>query len=219
MMIDCIVQYTEETGSGAFKYDRHRGLSFALFGALYLGVCQVAASLPCTNNLTPLITRVFSLFILQWSIYGRIFPWVCRKLVPHSPAAAMSLQVVLDQIVVFPAVYFPLFYGIQGAVDPRSSVAEGMGKWRQNLSEDCSAALVWAPVQVFNFGVLPVHWRAPFISGAGFLWTAFLSATRGGVKSSASLEAGSASADGVPVLETIAETTDARRSVVGRSSA
>lgn len=161
------------------------------------------------------LITISSFIVLQWSIYGRVFPWLCRKLVPHSPTAQMSLQVVLDQIIVFPAVYFPLFYGIQGAVDPRSTVAEGMRKWWQNLSEDCSAALVWAPVQVFNFGLLPIHWRAPFISGAGFLWTAFLSARRGGVKKSTSLEG-----ESVPsALETTLETTDARRSVVGRSSA
>ena len=73
--------------------------------------------------------------VWQWTIYGRVFPWLCQKLVPHSSVAQMSLQVVLDQIIVFPAVYFPLFYGIQAAVDPRSSVTDGMQQWRQNLSE------------------------------------------------------------------------------------
>ena len=118
----------------------------------------------------------------QWYIYGRIFPRICRTVCPKaSRATQVVLQATIDQVFVFPAVYFPLFYGIQAVVDPRTSLGDGVTKWRENLFVDCSAALVWAPIQLFNFGFLPVHWRPNFISGAGFLWTAYLSTTRGNV--------------------------------------
>lgn len=55
---------------------------------------------------------------------------------PH----AIVAQVLLDQLVVFPAVYFPLFYGIQSAVEPNSSLADGMAKWYTNMWDDCTAA-------------------------------------------------------------------------------
>jgi len=43
LVIDYMVQRKENNEGSLLEYDRHRGLSFALFGALYLGVCQVTS--------------------------------------------------------------------------------------------------------------------------------------------------------------------------------
>jgi len=37
-------------------------------------------------------------------------------------------------------------------------------------------------VQLLNFALVPRHWRAPFVSGTGLLWTAYLSNARGSAK-------------------------------------
>lgn len=154
--IDFLVQRNEaHTSIEAWSYDKHRGLAFGLFGALYLGVCQ-------------------------WQIYCRLFPAICAAVCPGSVVAKSVLQVVLDQVVVFPAIYFPLFYGIQGAVRPESSLASAGITYRANIWDDCMAAwTVWAPVQLANFSIVPRHWRAPFISVTGFAWTTYLSTKRG----------------------------------------
>lgn len=146
-----------------WSYDWRRGLSFALFGLVYLGVTQQL-------------------------IYSRAFPAVLSKLGVQSRIWRAVTQVSMDQLIVFPAVYFPLFYGLQGAVNsaaaadgaPLRGLMDGLVRCRQNLAEDCVAAwVVWAPVQLVNFAVVARYWRAPFVSVTGLLWTAYLSATRG----------------------------------------
>eukprot|EP00656_Telonema_subtile_P025082 TRINITY_DN27207_c0_g1_i2.p1 TRINITY_DN27207_c0_g1~~TRINITY_DN27207_c0_g1_i2.p1 ORF type:complete len:128 (-),score=15.23 TRINITY_DN27207_c0_g1_i2:169-552(-) len=92
------------------------------------------------------------------------------------------VQVGLDQLLVFPLVYFPLFYTLQAGMDPNLKVSDGLQRWRSSLWGDCTTAwTVWAPVQLANFAFVPVQWRAPFISTTGVLWTVYLSHTKGSV--------------------------------------
>ena len=113
--IDLIVQLTERQRGVVWAYDVRRGVTFAVFGLVYLGVTQQ-------------------------QIYFRLFPWLLSRMAIHAatPRALMQVcrvrakrrlsllpqvstrlttrvraQVFLDQVVVFPLVYFPLFYGIQ----------------------------------------------------------------------------------------------------------
>ena len=166
--IDLIVQRSEHEmklkgGERCnWQYDERRGASLALFGAAYLGVTQQ-------------------------QIYGRAFPCILARLAIEAPIARVMLQFFLDQLFVFPVVYFPLFYGIQGAVNPSTScdstfegLSVGLSKCRENMWPDCTAAwTLWGPVQLANFAFVPRHWRAPFVSLTGFAWTAYLSTTRG----------------------------------------
>lgn len=49
-----------------------------------------------------------------------------------------------------------------------------------NFSSDVSAMLaVWLPANVLTFGVIPVHWRVPWLASVSFMWTLYLSHTRG----------------------------------------
>lgn len=167
--IDLIVQRSEyelkrntQCSDLIWCYDRKRGASFAFFGALYLGVCQ-------------------------HQIYGKYFPFILSALSAKTPTTRAFVQVCLDQFVVFPAVYFPLFYAIRGATNPPpgadgvlEGLAAGLCTCFENLWPDCTAAwVVWAPIQLANFALVPRHWRAPFVSVTGFAWTAYLSAVRG----------------------------------------
>jgi hypothetical protein len=83
--IDYIVQRSEGDDDGnTWTYDARRGASFALFGFLYLGVTQQ-------------------------QIYARAFPWVLSRMAIKGRALRALVQVVFDQAVVFPVVYFPMF--------------------------------------------------------------------------------------------------------------
>ena len=143
-----------------WSYNARRGAAFAFFGVVYLGV-------------------------VQQQIYYRWFPWLLSKMALRSPTGKALVQVALDQVGVFPLIYFPLFYAIQGAVhsengNPVDGLLTGLQRCKVNLREDCVAAWsVWAPVQLVNFALVPRHWRAPFVSGTGLIWTAYLSMKRG----------------------------------------
>ena len=148
---------------GAWVYDVRRGSSFAAFGFVYLGV-------------------------VQQQIYFRVFPWLLSRVALEAPKVRALTQVAIDQLVVFPFVYYPIFYGFQGALNSEAAAAgrplDGLWAGLQRCSANCvadntAAWCVWAPVQLLNFALIPRHWRAPFVSGTGLLWTAYLSKTRG----------------------------------------
>eukprot|EP00658_Telonema_sp_P-2_P036684 TRINITY_DN26484_c0_g1_i1.p2 TRINITY_DN26484_c0_g1~~TRINITY_DN26484_c0_g1_i1.p2 ORF type:complete len:155 (+),score=21.63 TRINITY_DN26484_c0_g1_i1:216-680(+) len=151
--MDAMVQVCELQAGVTTELNLNRSATFTMFGVLYLGVCQ-------------------------WAIYGNLFPFICRPL--QSAVSKSLVQVVMDQLVVFPFVYFPLFYTLQAWNQPAMHLADGLHKWRVNLWSDCTTAwCVWSPVQLANFSIVPVPWRAPFISGTGMLWTIYLSHTKG----------------------------------------
>lgn len=153
--VDTMVQLGEIRSFEGQAFSWTRTATFTSFGALYLGACQ-------------------------WSIYGRVFPWICRPLQSH--LAKSATMVALDQLVVFPAVYFPLFYSLQAWLDPELCIADGIERWRSSLWSDCTAAwTVWTPVQMANFTIVPIQWRAPLISITGVFWTVFLSHSKGSV--------------------------------------
>lgn len=172
--IDLFVQYNEnknvasdrrpqEEPGSAWVYDMRRGASFAAFGFIYLGV-------------------------VQQQIYFRVFPALLSRMAIEAPKARALVQVALDQIVVFPCVYYPLFYALQGALNSEAAFAghpveglwSGFQRYKANCVADNTAAWsVWGPVQLLNFALVPRHWRAPFVSGTGLLWTAYLSNARG----------------------------------------
>jgi len=175
--IDLFVQYNEnkndasdgrhqEEIDSAWVYDIRRGASFAAFGFVYLGV-------------------------VQQQIYFRVFPALLSRMAIEAPKARALVQVALDQLVVFPCVYYPIFYALQGALNsdaansghPLDGLCSGLERYKANCVADNTAAWsVWGPVQLLNFALVPRHWRAPFVSGTGLLWTAYLSNARGSAK-------------------------------------
>jgi hypothetical protein len=86
-------------------------------------------------------------------------------------------------------IYFPLFYISKEAIysglnaDQRALsqvTQDALVKYKTNLVEDTiSCCKVWFPLNVINFTFLPLHWRQPFLSGAGLIWVFILSLSRG----------------------------------------
>jgi len=92
-------------------------------------------------------------------------------------------QVVLDQAMHTPFMYFPAFYLMQslvmGGILHRPSkdnfvslTLQGWTTYRSNIAEDMVACWkVYIPAQILNFAFTPMYLRAPFINVVGLLWT------------------------------------------------
>lgn len=58
---------------------------------------------------------------------------------------------------------------------------------RANFQEDVPAILaVWVPAQFINFGFSPMWFRVPFVATVSAFWTAYVSLTRGAIKTRSS---------------------------------
>jgi hypothetical protein len=96
---------------------------------------------------------------------------------------AVAAQVVLDQCVHHPLLYFPTFYVTREVIErglSGDSVQSALSKYRVNMSEDMVALWkVWVPVTCFNFAFSPMWLRIPVVATTSLAWTAILSAMRG----------------------------------------
>ena len=96
---------------------------------------------------------------------------------------ALGAQVVLD-VGMLGCVYLPTFYVFKASVfsaswDPGVWAAEGLARYRQNFRSDAyDVVRVWVPADVVCFSV-PLWLRLPVRHVISFVWTAYLSFTRG----------------------------------------
>ena len=130
-------------------------------------------------------------YALYVPIFGRLFPRaasfaakpMAEKLADGAGMRAVLAQVVLDQCVHHPLLYFPTFYVTREVIErglSGDSVQSALGKYRANMSEDMVALWkVWVPVTCFNFAFSPMWLRIPVVATTSLAWTAILSAMRG----------------------------------------
>merc|ERR1719320_935425 len=96
-----------------------------------------------------------------------------------------STMVTMDMTLHIPFLYFPVFYCMKELIVNETVLSkEHLSKivtvWRTNLVEDLRRCWsFWVPVQCVTFSIVPMHLRVPFVSVVNFIWTCFLSATRG----------------------------------------
>lgn len=146
-------------------YDTSRAASFVLFDTAYRGGFQHAA-----------------------------FPWIiehCRgdtlaSLVPPGaePLADPSLLAAVEctafnQLLVVPIVYYPLFFGITGAVQGLSaseSVQRAKGSFVDLTLRNWK---FWIPAQLAQFALLPEELQVPYTCVMGLVWNVILSAVAG----------------------------------------
>lgn len=157
------------------KVDWKRNAAFAAFGFVYLGGVQYTLYVP---------------------VFGRLFPNAARfaakplrqKLQDVRGMWQLLAQTFCDQCVHHPLMYFPAFYVTKELVMGPSNNESGqpeigrvLNEYRQNMKEDLLALWkIWVPATLFNFAFMPMHLRIPFVAGVSLLWTAVLSAMRGG---------------------------------------
>ena len=150
---------------GGDKYDALRASSFVLFDAAYRGGFQHAA-----------------------------FPWIiehCRgdflgRLVSSSmvdPALLAAVEcTAFNQLLVVPIVYYPLFFGITGAVQGLS-LKESLARARaQFVDLTIRNWKFWIPAQLVQFYLLPIDLQVPFTCVMGLVWNVILSAVAGSAR-------------------------------------
>jgi protein Mpv17 len=157
VLADEFVQRVVE-GRSAAEVDRTRTAVFAAFGLAYCGVGQ-------------------------HFIYGRFYPWLVAGIGSNTKRALATLA--FDQSLQVPFIYYPSFYIAQEIITAKNNGRQIQAKhaydtWQGNIQVDLAAcASFWIPANGFNFLVMPIHWRVPYIAVVGLGWLSLLSWLRG----------------------------------------
>lgn len=152
------------------EIDWQRAFLFCAFGALYLGAFQ---------------------YWYQVNIFKKLFdvdkftsqPWE-DKLKDREGLVNLAAQTALD-LTVLTLVYLPTFYifkaGVfSGTSDPSMWISQGIVNYSANFAKDeFDLIRVWAPADLVCFSV-PLYLRLPVRHVVSFVWTAYLSFSRGG---------------------------------------
>lgn len=102
---------------------------------------------------------------------------------PPTQQILAAAKVAVNQFVVIPLVYMPLFFSITGALgglDIPKSIARARELYLPLLQRNY---FFWLPLQFFQFLVLPADYQIPFVCMASLCWTIILSSIGGTPKS------------------------------------
>lgn len=163
LLVQKVVEQREEI-------DWKRNAAFASFGFFYLGGVQYAIYVPFFSRLFPGAAS-FATKPLR------------EKLRDAKGLFQLGGQVFLDQCVHHPFMYFPVFYCTREVVmnTEKPDLSKAIASYRENMKEDLLALWkIWVPATCINFAFMPMYARIPFVAGVSLLWTAVLSAMRGG---------------------------------------
>ena len=146
--------------------------------------------LPRSHTLRPRATGGVQ-YALYVPIFGRLCPGaaafaakpLAEKLADRAGLRAVAAQVLLDQCLHHPFLYFPTFYATRELIEHGpswNSLRAALSKYRANAQEDLVALWkVWVPVTLVNFAFSPMWLRIPVVATTSLAWTAILSAMRG----------------------------------------
>lgn len=152
------------------EVDFQRSLLFCAFGGVYSGAFQ---------------------YMYQVQIFKKLFdvdkftsqPW-SEKLRDIPGIKALAAQTTLD-LTILTLIYLPAFYIFKASVfsgmsDPSAWFHNGVDTYTMNFGKDEADLLkVWLPADIICFSV-PLYLRMPVRQSVSFLWTAYLSFSRGG---------------------------------------
>lgn len=115
-------------------------------------------------------------------IYCKLYPYLFRGV--SSKIKPMG-QLMVDQLVHCPFVYFPAFYCVKNTVYhgtlSKDVISNSLDKYfNETMKQDLTDLWkLWIPANVLTFTVIPMHLRVSWIAGVSFIWTAYLSYSRG----------------------------------------
>eukprot|EP01047_Picozoa_sp_COSAG01_P067293 COSAG01_NODE_9472_length_2437_cov_1.368691_1_plen_337_part_00 len=161
--------FVQKVVEGKEQVDLRRTCTFLGFGFLYLGMAQS---------------------VIYYRIYPRAFPLVRSfvklnwraKLYDVLGQRAVMAQLVTDLCVVMPLLYCPAYYAIEALAQPEpfGALRAALRGTPQRLAQEMPAAIqFWAPLQLFNFAVLPMWCHVPFMASTGLIWLGVLSSWKG----------------------------------------
>jgi Mpv17 / PMP22 family len=179
---DAIAQWRSESDT----YDLKRGAAFFAFGALYTGAFQHFWFTFMTNHVQEWgdmlglwgperVSFPVEDVINKWSHWWEYFDVVTQLEHPASPTALAAAKVGINQFLVIPFVYMPLFIAFTGLVsglDKDQATARAESLYIPLLQRNW---FFWLPVQFLQFLVIPQDYQIPFLSAASLVWTVILS--------------------------------------------
>lgn len=124
-----------------------------------------------------------------WYLLG-VSPQVYNVIYPRLYGASRPfLAAWTDVLTNNPFVYFPGFYVCKSFAyasmstwlkRPKQIAVDGLTSYRTNFWSDAkTAVLFWLPCHTFNFRLVPLHFRMPFMAAIGLIWATLLSARSG----------------------------------------
>ena len=137
-----------------------RNFCFAAFGFLYMGAAL--------NQL-----------------YSKIYPHIFKVLLKLPQKRIPAAKFMFDSFIHSPFIYFPTFYCIKGMVFKESISSKVIYDSLHEYfcinfkSDMMNFYKLWIPAQMITFGVLPIHLQVPWVALISFIWTAYLSYSRG----------------------------------------
>jgi len=163
------------------------------------------------------VFMVFGFFYMGIAQYYLYVELMAKRLYPNAGKyAAKSLkdkmkdikgtkelfaQVAIDQIIHVPFVFYPCYYLTKCAIMEVPAGHEDQSlpelvwyKWTTNFVADVKTSwMIWIPCNTVNFGMMPMHFRVPFMAVCSFGFCLVLSITRGGAAPELTSEAKAAS--------------------------
>jgi len=169
-----------------FDYDMARGLCFLVFGAAYTGVFQhywfdFLGSHIAQWGETLQLWGPSHVSIPVRAVYGLKEWWAYFDVVAAfeadspSNAAVATAKLAVNQFLMIPTVYMPLFFAVTGSLaklDLEQSTDRAKDMYIPLLQRNY---FYWLPVQFFQFLVVPANYQILFISVASLVWTVILS--------------------------------------------
>mmetsp|Transcript_49228 Transcript_49228/g.73395 ORF Transcript_49228/g.73395 Transcript_49228/m.73395 type:complete len:479 (-) Transcript_49228:271-1707(-) len=183
---DAIAQWRSDSE----KYDFKRGASFLFFGALYTGAFQHFWFNYMSSHIVdwgdavgvwgPIHVDLPVDYVVHWDEWWSYFDVVKKLERPPSATALAAGKVFLNQLLVIPVVYMPLFLAFTGLIsgmDSKQSLARAQSLYFPLLQRNW---FFWLPMQFLQFLVIPHDFQIPFLSAASLVWTVILSSIGGG---------------------------------------
>lgn len=189
---DSIAQNSAKAESGT-KYDFKRGLAFFAFGALYTGCFQHHWFAYLTQHIQdwgedlylwghPAETTIPVIKFAQnqdWWEYFDVKYEIDRVmeslLDPPTQFELAAAKVAVNQFLVIPSLYMPLFFlvtGLLAGLDRNKIVARAQSLYIPLLKRNY---MFWIPLQMAQFLVVPIDLQVPFVCVASLVWTVILS--------------------------------------------
>jgi len=147
-------------------YDKRRACSFVTFNAAYRGGFQLYA-----------FPAMFA--ACQGRVLGRL-----TGLLPlaRGEQVARALERTLcNQLLIVPAVYYPLYFIVSGHVQqlsPRESVQRARREFWRIVQKNWT---FWMPINLLQFLMLPPQWQVTASCILGLIWNTILSLIAGNV--------------------------------------
>lgn len=159
--------------TGDVPHDWRRTGVFTVFGGSFVGAWQYVLFNIMLPRVSPMPANFFTLPIM-------------KRFAHREGLKAVAVLTVLENAINQPFLHFPSLYFIKhkmehfGTSTWSESMENAISTTKEKFIPDNVASLaLWVPATIINGLFVPLHFRVPFITLCGCLWTSFLSLDKG----------------------------------------